>query len=131
MNYKRMLKLHNYVYDTEPNSPERLKRLAELSNEESEQLFHFDCKVMSGEIDLSGIEREDENSMRYKEWRMRKSRLSAADYGPLAVFERMHPDTAKKYTNRYLADQKKRSEIMGIKDVSERQAAIAANIDLF
>lgn len=48
--YSYMKKIYDYVYSTPANSPERLARLAELSEEDSAALYDFDVGLLSGRI---------------------------------------------------------------------------------
>ena len=49
MDYRHINKIYHYVYDTPADSPEREKRLSELSDSDSEALYDFTIGLMSGE----------------------------------------------------------------------------------
>lgn len=48
--YERMMRVYNYVFSTPENSPEREKRLAEISKEDNEKLWDFYSGLCSGRI---------------------------------------------------------------------------------
>lgn len=46
--YEHMVKIYNYVYSAPPNTKEREKRLAEIGEEDSSELWNFYCGICSG-----------------------------------------------------------------------------------
>lgn len=48
--YEHMKKVCDYVFSSPPNSPEREKRLAEISKEDDEKLWDFYSGLCSGRI---------------------------------------------------------------------------------
>lgn len=70
----------------------------------------------------------------YKEWKNMQHKAQVREKGAgysLLEFENKYPGIAFDYRQRELREQKRRDEIMGIKDVTQRQKEIAKNIDLF
>lgn len=48
--YNHMKRVHDYVFSTPPNSSERERRLAEISEADDEKLWDFHCGLLSGRI---------------------------------------------------------------------------------
>lgn len=133
MDYERISKIYHYVYDTPADSPEREKRLSELSDSDSEALYDFTIGLMSGRIkesDISNVQKGDGN-MTYREYRVLKNRGNYLDETKVYGFEKENPELATSYMNRMLQDAEKRSKIMAIKDPDKRCIAIAKNKDIF
>lgn len=130
MDYKRMAKLHDYVYSTPPNSSERERRLNELSEADQAALYDYAVGILSGRIRKSDYEQED-NSMLYEHWRRLKQSNDPQDFMDFINFGRLNPSIASDYENRERVEQKKREQIMAIQDRNERQDAIARNLALF
>ena len=136
MDYGRMAKLHDYVYSTPANSPEREKRLAELSDTDQEQLYDYKVGLLSGRIKPEQHykhqqEQKGNEKMTYKEWKEANRRNTVEAMNAAIDFKVNHPDIDSRYRQRLEADEKKRSEILAIKDVSERTKTIAMNLELF
>ncbi len=130
--YKRLYQLYLYVFSTPPDSEEREKRLAEISDEDSEKLWDFYSGLCSGRIKPENINKEsEESSMTYQQWRAATKSNSWQNRGKLSDFERENPTTAQAYKKRLEAEKKKRSEILAIKDTRARHKAIYENMALF
>ena len=56
--YKRLYQLYLYVFSTPSDSEEREKRLAEISDEDSEKLWDFYSGLCSGRIKPENINKE-------------------------------------------------------------------------
>lgn len=125
----RLSKLYRYVYDTPANSPEREKRLAELTDEDSEKLWNFHCEVMNGTIKVNA--ESEGNKMDYEKWRALQKTQMYEDSIKVKNFESENPGLASAYKQRSIAEDVKRREIMSIKDPEERQMAIAKNVNIF
>ncbi|MCI9128010.1 MAG: hypothetical protein HFG28_12710 [Eubacterium sp.] len=133
MDYRHINKIYHYVYDTPADSPEREKRLSELSDSDSEALYDFTIGLMSGRIkesDISNVQKGDDN-MTYKEYRTLKNRASYFDETKVFRFEKENPELATSYMIRMLRDAEKKRKIMAIENPDERYLAIAKNKDLF
>lgn len=137
MDYGKMARLHDYVYSTPANSPEREKRLAELSDSEQEQLYDYAVGLLSGRIkpeqyhEHQQQQQKGNEKMTYKEWKEANRRNSVEAMNAAIDFKVNHPDIDSRYRQRQQEEERKRSEIMAIKDVSERTKTIAMNLDLF
>lgn len=137
MNIERMERLYNYVFSTKPDSEEREQRLNELSETDREQLLDYWSGCLSGRIKRAEEREErimDTTNMSYEEWRRLDKQVQTMSKGASArmlKFEIAHPTTAQRYMQRSLDDERKRNEIMQIKDQAERHKAIAENIKLF
>ncbi len=130
MDYKRMRQLYRHVYDTPQNSEARAQRLAELSDKDSEELFHFTVELMSGRIDKTKLSQEVE-VMDFDTWEaLRHTRLAENDK-MLAEFSRRYPGATAEYLQKESEKRKKQKDILAIKDRDERLKAIADNMDAF
>lgn len=135
--YAKMARLHDYVYSTPANSAEREKRLAELSDTEQEQLYDYKVGLLSGRIkpeeyhEHQQQQQKGNEEMTYKEWKdvNRKNTIEAMNAA--VDFKVNHPDIESRYRQRQQEEEQKRSEILAIKDVSERTRMIALNLKLF
>lgn len=67
----------------------------------------------------------------FKEWKDKKKTGLTQDTLDIMNFENNYPDTAKGYKDRAAAEEKKRTEIMQIKDGAKRRKAISENMDIF
>lgn len=131
--YERMKKVHDYVFSTPPNSPERDRWLAEISKEDNEKLWDFYSGLCSGRIKKpENTNKECEvNTMTYDEWKILSISNSGAKQRHVIDFERQNPMTAKDYKKRLDEEKKKRSEILSIPDTRSRHKAIYENMALF
>lgn len=132
----RMAQLHDYVFSTPSNSPEREQRLNELNEDDLEDLYDYKVGLLSGRIketDYINNEQEEQQNMMFsfKEWKQLEKSRDAKDTLNLINFRKQYPAVVSDYEKRQVMEDTKRREIMSIKDTSERQAAIAKNIALF
>lgn len=131
MNYERMAKLHDYVYSTPSNSPEREQRIAELSEVDQEALYDYKIGLLSGRIKKSDYKQEADNMLTFQEWKKIQRGSSLKEMSVAVDFKKQYPLIDKEYQQRKETEEKKRREIMAIKDGRERQEAIARNLELF
>ena len=96
--YSYMKKIYDYVYSTPANSPERLARLAELSEEDSAALYDFDMGTLSGRIKKSKNQvqesevstmNEEKKIRNYEDYKNALGRSSC--YKALVEFKRSNP----------------------------------------
>lgn len=69
--------------------------------------------------------------MTYEEWKQKRRSDLRQDIRELISFEKLHRRTANDFRLRAKNEEKKRSEIMAIKNRDERVRKIAKNLDLF
>lgn len=131
MNYEYLAKLHEYVYSTPADSPEREQRLNELSAADQAALWDYKQGLLSGRIKKSDYEQEADNMLTFQEWKKIKRSGSLKDINKVADFRMKYPLIANEYQQRKEAEEQKRRAIMDIRDRNERQAEIARNIALF
>lgn len=137
IDYGTLAQLHDYVYSTPMNSPEREKRLAELTDSEQEQLYNYKVGLLSGRIkpeeyhEHQQQQQKGNGEMTYKEWKEANKKNTVEAMNKAVDFRVNHPDIDSRYRQKQEADERKRSEIMAIKDVAERTRMIALNLDLF
>lgn len=133
---KHIEQIYRYVYSTPADSPEREKRLLELNDADSEALFNYVVNLRSGRINDSDIDsnQKEENKMfmGYQEWlEAKKNTCGWRNAVEMDGFEKAYPETVRAYKEREKAEDKKRKEIMSIKDNRKRHDAIAENLGLF
>ena len=135
MDFDRMGRLYDYVYSTPMDSPERERRIEELSDTDQAELYDYAVGILSGRISRTESKEDKKmDIMSYEEWKKLNRRVQARERGAgteMMNFELAHPSTVQRYMRQSLEDEKRRSEIMSINDRAERQRAIVANIDLF
>lgn len=130
MDYAKMYSLYRYVYDTPDRSEERARRLAELNDEDSENLFHFTVEMMSGKIDKNKIP-QGSDAMDFKTYEKLKHTQLLENDRLLDEFSRQYPGVEAQYLQRESEKRKKQKEVLAIKDRGKRLRAIAANMDAF
>lgn len=105
--YERMKKIRDYVFSTPRNSPERERRLSEISEEDSAKLYDFDIGLLSGRIKKPENQNKEsgESSMNnekrigsYQEFVKALGR--ASNYHRLVEFKRNFPEVYKSYMER-------------------------------
>ncbi len=69
--------------------------------------------------------------MSFKEWKEKGKTGLTQDTLDIMNFENCCPQTAKEYRERKAAEEKKRTEILAIKDRKQRQKAISENMSIF
>lgn len=137
MDYGKMARLHDYVYSTPANSPERERRLAELSDTDQAALYDYAVGLLSGRIkpeqyhEHQQQQQKGNEEMTYKECKdvNRKNTIEAMNAA--VDFRVNHPDIESRYQQRQQEEERKRSEILAIKDNAERTRMIALNLKLF
>lgn len=111
--YEHMKKVHDYVFSTPPNSPERDRRLAEISKEDDERLWDFHCGLLSGRIKKpEATNKESEvNAMgekktikSYEDYK--KALTRAGSYKMLCEFKQQYPELYKHYFERMEAERR-------------------------
>lgn len=102
--YEHMKKVHDYVFSTPPNSPERERRLAEIDKEDDEKLWDFHSGLLSGRIKKpEAINKESEVNGMNKEKKIasyedfKKALTRTGSYKTLCEFKRNNPETYKRY----------------------------------
>lgn len=106
--YEHMAKIYAYVYSTPANSPERLARLAELSEEDSTALYDFDMGTLSGRIkkpknqvqesEVSAMN-EEKKIRNYEDYKKALGRSRC--YKALVEFKRSNPALYAHYQERF------------------------------
>lgn len=131
MGYNRMTQLHDYIYSTPADSPERERRLNELSDIDQAALWDYKQGLLSGRIKNSDYQMEADNMLTFKEWKKIENSGSLRDMNKVIDFKTQYPLIASEYQRHKEAEELKRREIMDIKDMNERLDAIARNLALF
>lgn len=111
MDYDRMGKIYNYVYSAPKNSPERVARLAELSETDRQALYDYDMGLLSGRIKKSEVEPMAAQQRSY-EWY--KKKMDEADTGNMRIVSKFAldcPELYKQYRERYQQEQDEQRRI--------------------
>lgn len=111
--YEHMKKAHDYVFSTPPNSPERERRLAEISKEDDERLWDFHCGLLSGRIkkpEATNKEREvnvmgEKKTIKsYEDYK--KALTRTGSYKMLCEFKQNNPELYKHYSEKLEAERR-------------------------
>ena len=111
---ERMERIYQYVYSTPPRSPERISRLAELSEADSAALFDYDMGCLSGRIKrptISNKEREGKTMNTVKEiknYEDFKTLWNKLDYHSLRVLHQRDPKLYESYKEQLRMEQLKK-----------------------
>lgn len=113
--FERMKRIHDYVWSTEPNSPERTKRLEEIQKkypEEDSKLWDFHSGLLSGRIkkpettnkerEVNGMNKEKRIAS-YEDFK--KALTRTGSYKTLCEFKRNNPETYKRYLEKMEAEK--------------------------
>lgn len=109
--YEHMKKVYNYVFSVPPGA-ERNKRLAEISEKDSDQLWDFYSGLCSGRIkkpETINKEREvctmnDKKTIAsYEDFK--KALTRSGSYKTLCEFKRSNPETYKRYLEKMEAER--------------------------
>lgn len=113
--FEHMKRIRDYVFSTPRNSPERERRLAEISEEDSAKLYDFDIGLLSGRIkrpenqnnesEESGMNKEKKTITNYEDFK--KALLRSASYRTLCEFKQSNPELYKKYIEKWEAERSK------------------------
>ena len=109
--YDHMKKVYDYVFSAPPNTPEREKRLAEISKEDDEKLWDFHCGLLSGRIKRPEPENKEseENAMNIYTGKTRKiesyedykkALLRTGSYQSLLALKQSNPTRYESYQQR-------------------------------
>lgn len=114
--YNHMKQVHDYVFSTPPNSPERERRLAEISRSDDEKLWDFHCGLRSGRIkrpEETSKEREENNMNIYdgKVERIqsyadfKRALTKTSSYKSLCALKNSNPQKYEDYQKRLEAEK--------------------------
>lgn len=131
--YFHMSAISDYVFATIPSSPERDRRLSEISEGDRDKLWDFYCGKLSGRIKepktkqyLGGT-----NTMTFEQYKQISGSNALGDMQKTMLFEQQYPSAAASFKRKIEADRKRRQDILSIPDRNERVEAIARNLSLF
>lgn len=110
--YEHMYKIYQYVYSVPPNSPERERRLEEISPADNEKLWDFYSGLCSGRIKRPKPNKESEvKTTMNKEKKItsyedfKKALVRTGTYNMLCEFKRSNPEMYKHYTEKLEAEK--------------------------
>lgn len=113
---EHMEQIYKYVYSTPAHSPERISRLAELSEEDSKALFDYDMGLLSGRIKKPAVqnkESEDKAMNAVKEiknYEDFKTLWNKLDYHSLRVLHQRDPKLYESYKEQLEMERLKKSD---------------------
>lgn len=114
--YEHMYEVYRYVYSAPPNTPERERRLAEISREDDEKLWDFYSGLCSGRIkrpEETSQEREENNMNIYdgKVERIqsyadfKRALTKTSSYKSLCALKNSNPQKYEDYQKRLEAEK--------------------------
>lgn len=114
--YERMKRIHDFVFSTSPNSPERIKRLEKIQKnypKEDFKLWDFHSGLLFGRIKRPepNKEREVKTTMNkekkitsYEDFK--KALVRTGTYNMLCEFKQSNPELYKHYTEKLKAERR-------------------------
>jgi len=98
MDYTRIAKLHNKVFSTPRNSPER----EQAYSADRAAVFDYDMGIRSGRIKAVKINEQEENgTMTYEQFKQKSDSDEKGVMQELSQFAMKCPETYSKYRERY------------------------------
>ena len=108
MNYNinRIAKLHNKVFSTPRNSPERERAYSALSEADRAAVYDYDIGCKSGRIkEIKVSEQEENGSMTYQQYKTKMESNERGTMQEVSQFAMKSPETYQKYRERYMKAQ--------------------------
>ena len=102
----RIAELHNKVFSTPRNSPEREKAYSALSEVDRTAVFDYDMGIRSGRIKAVNINEQEENeTMTYEQFVKKSESGENGTLRELSKFAKESPELYQQYRERYHKEQ--------------------------
>lgn len=102
----RIAELHNKVFSTPRNSPEREKAYSALSEVDRTAVFDYDMGIRSGRIKAVNINEQEENeTMTYETFKRKSDSGERGTLRELSKFAKESPELYQQYRERYHKEQ--------------------------
>ena len=104
MDYTRIAKLHNKVFSTPRNSPEREQAINSLSDSERTAVFNLERDYMLGRItrqDIAEMKQEGNETMTYAQYKKIMNNDCKGQLQELSQFAKENRELYRQYSDRY------------------------------
>ena len=106
MDYTRITKLHNKVFSTPRNSPEREKAYSALSEADRAAVFDYDMGIRSGRIKAVNInEQEESETLTYAQYKKIMDNDCKGQLRELSQFSMENKELYRQYRDRYVQER--------------------------
>ena len=108
----RIAELHNKVFSTPRNSPEREKAYSALSEVDRTAVFDYDMGIRSGRIKAVNINEQEENeTMTYETFKRKSDSGERGTLRELSKFAKESPELYQQYRERYHREQDEQTRL--------------------
>lgn len=105
MDYKRIAKLHNKLFSTPRDSPEREQTYSVLSEADRAAVFDYDMGIRSGRIEAVNInEQEEKGNMTYEQFKRKSESDEKGVMQELSQFAMKSPELYQQYREKWQAE---------------------------
>lgn len=105
MDYKRIAKLHNKLFSTPRDSPEREQTYSVLSEADRAAVFDYDMGIRSGRIKAVNInEQEEKGNMTYEQFKRKSESDEKGVMQELSQFAMKSPELYQQYREKWQAE---------------------------
>ena len=112
MDYTRIARLHNKVFSTPRNSPEREQAYSALSEADRAAVFDYDMGIRSGRIKAVNInEQEESENMTYETFKWKSDSGKRGTLRELSKFAKESPELYQQYRERYHREQDEQTRL--------------------
>lgn len=106
MDYARIAKLHNKVFSTPRDSPEREQAYSALSEADRAAVFDYDMGIRSGRIKAVNIDEQGGNrNMTYKQFKQKSDSDEKGVMQELSQFAMKCPELYQRYREKWQAEK--------------------------
>ena len=108
----RIAELHNKVFSTPRNSPEREKAYSALSEVDRTAVFDYDMGIRSGRIKAVNInEQEERENMTYETFKRKSDSSEKGTLRELSKFAKESPELYQQYRERHHREQDEQQKL--------------------
>ena len=114
MDYARIAKLHNKVFSTPRNSPERERAINSLSDEERRAVFKLEEDYMLGRItrkEIAEMAQKGNGTMTYEQFVKKSESDEKGTMQELSQFAMKSPELYQQYRERYHREQDEQTRL--------------------
>ena len=112
MDYTRITKLHNKVFSTPRNSPEREKAYSALSEADRAAVFDYDMGIRNGRIKAVNInEQEESETVTYETFKRKSDSGERGTLRELSKFAKESQELYQQYRERYHREQDEQQKL--------------------
>ena len=112
MDYTRIARLHNKVFSTPRNSPEREQAYSALSEADRAAVFDYDMGIRSRRIKAVNInEQEERENMTYETFKRKSESGEKGTLRELSKFAKESPELYQQYRERHHREQDEQQKL--------------------